>query len=48
VRLGTPIASLTSLSELLNPDLIEKVIDKEWEQAGSEPKTTTIDLGKKV
>jgi integrase len=48
VRLGTPIESLASLSALLNPELIERVIDKEWEQAGPEPKTTTIDLGKKV
>ena len=48
VRLGTPIESLMSLSALLNPTLIGKVIDIEWEQAGPEPKTTTIDLGKKV
>ena len=33
---------------LLNPTLIERIIDKEWEQAGPEPKTTTIDLGKKA
>ena len=48
VRIGTPIESMTSLSVLLGPGLVEKVIDKDWEKAGDEPKTTTIDLGKKV
>ena len=48
VRLGTPIENLTSLSKLLDPTLVESIIDNEWEAAGPEPKTTTIDLGKKV
>ncbi|MGA2842248.1 MAG: site-specific integrase [Steroidobacteraceae bacterium] len=48
VRLGTPIESLKSLSELLDPVLVENVIDSEWEKAGPEPKTSTIDLGKKA
>ena len=48
VRLGTPIESLKSLSDLLDPVLVEKVVDAEWEKAGPEPKTSTIDLGKKV
>ena len=48
VRLGTPIESLTSLPALLHPTLVESIIDKEWEATGPEPKTTTIDLGKKV
>jgi integrase len=48
VRLGTDIERLVSLSELLNPNFVERTIDNEWEQAGPEPKTTTIDLGKKV
>ena len=48
VRLGSPIESLTSLPALLEPTLVESIIDKEWEAAGPEPKTTTIDLGKKV
>ncbi len=48
VRLGAPIENLTSLPILLNPTLVESVIDKEWEVAGTEPTTTTIDLGKKV
>jgi integrase len=48
VRLGAPIASLTSLGALLHPDLVEKVIDASWEKNGEEPKTGTIDLGWKV
>ena len=48
VRIGTPIESITSLSALIDPCLVEKVIDDEWEKAGPEPKGTTIDLGKKV
>jgi integrase len=48
VRIGTPIEGITSLSVLLHPSLVEKVIDDEWEKAGDEPKITTIDLGKKV
>jgi integrase len=48
VRIGTPIESITSLSVLLDPGLVGKVIDNEWAKAGDEPKTTMIDLGKKV
>ena len=48
VKLGTPIDGLTSLMALLDPALVEKVIDDEWEKAGKEPKTSTIDLGKRV
>ncbi len=48
VRLGVPIDSLTSLSVLLDPGLVGKVIDGEWQKAGDHPKTTTIDLGKKL
>jgi integrase len=48
VRLGVPIESLTALSELLHPDVVERVIDAYWQRNGQEPKTFTIDLGKKV
>lgn len=48
VRLGVPIESLTSLGELLHPDVVERVIDAYWQRNGEEPKTFTIDLGKKV
>jgi hypothetical protein len=48
VRLGTPMEELCSLSVLLAPDLVERILDKEWEQNGDEPKTSTIDLAKKL
>jgi integrase len=48
VRLGVPIDSLTSLSVLLDPGLVGKIVDSEWEKAGDHPKTSTIDLGKKL
>jgi integrase len=48
VRLGVPIESLTSLSALIDPAVVEKVVDSEWEKAGDHPKTGTIDLGKKL
>jgi integrase len=48
VRLGIPIESLSSLSVLLAPEIVDRVLDAEWEQNGSEPKTSTIDLSKKV
>jgi integrase len=48
VQLGVPIESLTSLGALLHPDVVEKIIDAYWAKNGEEPKTFTIDLGKKV
>jgi hypothetical protein len=48
VRLGVPIESLTSLAAFLHPDVVERVIDAYWQKNGEEPKTGTIDLGKKV
>jgi hypothetical protein len=48
VRLGVPMEELCSLSVLLAPDLVDRILDKEWEQNGEEPKTTTIDLAKKL
>jgi hypothetical protein len=39
---------LSSLSVLLAPELVERIFDKEWEQNGHEPKTSTIDLVKKL
>ena len=47
-RLGVPTESLTSLAALLQPDLVERVIDAYWQKNGDEPKRSTIDLGKKV
>jgi integrase len=48
VRLGIPMEELSSLSVLFAPELVERIIDKEWEQNGEEPKTSTIDLAKKL
>ena len=39
---------LSSLSALLAPELVDRIVDKEWEANGDEPKTSTIDLGKKL
>ncbi len=48
VRLGIPIDDLSSLSALLAPELVDRVLDREWAQNGDEPKTSTIDLAKKL
>ena len=48
VKLGTPIDNLTSFKALLDPALVESVIDDEWQKAGEEPKTSTIDLAKRT
>jgi integrase len=48
VRLGIPMQELSSLSVLLAPELVEQVLDNEWEQNGAQPKTSTIDLAKKL
>jgi integrase len=48
VRLGTPVESLTSLAALVQPDLVERVLDAYWEKNGETPKTGTIDLSKKL
>ena len=48
VRLGIAIDDLSSLSVLLAPELVERILDKEWGQNGDEPKTSTIDLAKKL
>jgi hypothetical protein len=48
VRLGIPIDSLSSLSILLAPELVERILESEWEQNGHEPKTSTIDLAKEL
>jgi integrase len=48
VRLGVAIDSLTSMQKLLDPEIVALVVDDEWKKAGEEPKTTTIDLAKKL
>jgi len=43
VSLGIAAESLTSLAKLLDPDLVEKIIDQMC--AGNAPKTAVVDLG---
>src|SRR5262249_35631949 len=46
VKLGVPIENLTSLGALIQPDVVEKVLDAYWQRNGDEPKIGTIDLSK--
>jgi integrase len=48
VQVGMPITELSSLAALLNPDIVERVLDVQWKKDGDEPKGTTIDLAKKL
>ncbi len=48
VREGIPITSLVSLEALLEPAVVEKVLEAYWKGDGSEPRTYTIDLGWKL
>jgi integrase len=47
VRIGTPIESLTDLSRLLDPDLVERVISAYWSN-DEDPPVYLIDLGWKL
>jgi hypothetical protein len=44
VRCGVAIGDLTSLSALLSPDVVEKILDAYWVKNGETPKAYTIDL----
>jgi hypothetical protein len=44
VRTGVAIDDLTSLSALLSPDVVEKILDAYWVKNGETPKAFTIDL----
>jgi integrase len=46
VRGGVAIQTLDSLSALLDPRLVEKVLEAYWEQDGEAPRTYTIDLAR--
>jgi hypothetical protein len=48
VRIGTPVESLTSLSRLLDPVLVERVLEAYREKDGGQAKTYTIDLAWKL
>ena len=44
VKSGVPIHTLNSLSALLAPDVVEKILDAYWRRNGDTPKVFTIDL----
>jgi hypothetical protein len=44
VSVGVPIESLTSLSVLLSPEVVEKVLTAYWARNGENPKLFTVDL----
>jgi len=44
VKTGVAIGDLTSLSALLSPDVVEKILDAYWAKNGETPKAYTIDL----
>jgi Phage integrase family len=48
VRTGVPIANLSSLSALLSPDVVEKILDAYWIKNGETPKTFTINLAHRI
>src|SRR5258705_13818226 len=37
VRLGVPMSGLSSLAALLNPVLVERILDDQWKRDGEEP-----------
>jgi integrase len=48
VKQGYPADSLATLAELLNPDLVEEVLEAYWEENGEEPHVYTIELAWKL
>jgi integrase len=46
VRRGVAVETLDSVSALLDPGLVEKVLEAYWERGGDVPKTYTIDLAR--
>ena len=48
VKQGYPAESLATLAELLNPDLVEEVLEAYWEENGEEPHVYTIELAWKL
>ncbi len=44
LRFGVAIETLNSLSALLDPSLVEMVLEAYWEQDGAEPRIYTISL----
>ena len=48
VKQGYPPESLNSLADLLDPDLVEEVLEAYWEENGDEPRVWTIDMAWKL
>lgn len=48
VKQGHPVESLISFSDLLDPDLVEEVLEAYWEENGEEPGIWTIDMAWKL
>jgi integrase len=44
IKIGIPVASLTSLQALIHPDVAEKILDAYWAKDGERPSTYTINL----
>jgi hypothetical protein len=44
VKQGYPVESLNSLADLLDPDLVEEVLEAYWQENGDEPGVWTIDM----
>ena len=44
VSLGVPIDNLASLADLLDPELVERVVDAYWKDSGEEPSIYLIEL----
>ena len=48
VKQGYPPESLNALADLLDPDLVEEVLEAYWEENGDEPRVWTIDMAWKL
>ena len=48
VKQGYPVESLGSLADLVDPDLVEEVLEAYWEENGEEPRIWTIDMAWKL
>ena len=48
VKQGYPTESLGSLADLVDPDLVEEVLESYWEENGDEPRVWTIDMAWKL
>ena len=47
VKIGVSIKKLDSLRSMLNPKVVEKILDAYWQKNGEKPKLYTIDLARR-